>query len=117
MTDLKPLSPPYSPNPYKKKKTDPPPSNPPPPILTIYQSLAQVHSLHRMMAALLFFKTVSLLAEAARFHYYKARGVFVVCCFVCVCCTRHARGLGVMGCGVFTFFVVGCGVFACVESW
>jgi hypothetical protein len=28
-----------------------------------------------MMAALLFFKTLSLLFEAVRFHYYKRNGV------------------------------------------
>lgn len=34
----------------------------------------QVHHIHHMMAALLFFKTLSLLFEAVRFHYYQKNG-------------------------------------------
>lgn len=34
----------------------------------------QVHHIHHMMAVLLFFKTLSVLFEAVRFHYYQING-------------------------------------------
>lgn len=34
----------------------------------------QVHNIHHIMAVLLFFKTLSLLFEAVRFHYYAKNG-------------------------------------------
>lgn len=35
------------------------------------RAFKQVHAIHHMMAALLFFKTLSLLFEAVRYHSYQ----------------------------------------------
>jgi hypothetical protein len=48
---------------------------PPLPLPHPLHPLQQVHHIHHIMAALLFFKTLSVLFEAVRFHSYQVRGM------------------------------------------